>query len=140
MPDDRIAASRLHQHAGGNLAGVGAFLLPEDVLRGDANLRALGGFHGGVNIREWRSDDHVAVFYSGHQRQQRGEKRARLRLIFVHLPVAGNYPASFYGAHLLVSASTPGSLRPPRYSSEAPPPVEMCEICFATPDWCTAAT
>ena len=30
--------------------------------------------------------------------------------------------------HLLVRASTPGSLRPPRNSREAPPPVEMCEI------------
>src|SRR5579859_3845205 len=42
--------------------------------------------------------------------------------------------------YLLVSASTPGSLRPPRNSREAPPPVEMCEILLATPDWCTAAT
>src|SRR6267142_84072 len=42
--------------------------------------------------------------------------------------------------HLLVSASTPGSLRPPRNSREAPPPVEMCEILPATPDWWTAAT
>src|SRR5882724_5762366 len=31
-------------------------------------------------------------------------------------------------SHLLVRASTPGSLRPPRNSREAPPPVEMCEI------------
>src|SRR6266436_1328591 len=44
------------------------------------------------------------------------------------------------GNHLLVRASTPGSLRPPRNSSEAPPPVEMCEILPATPDWWTAAT
>src|SRR5216117_609581 len=35
--------------------------------------------------------------------------------------------------HLLVRASTPGSLRPPRNSSEAPPPVEMWEILSATP-------
>src|SRR6266478_4690631 len=44
------------------------------------------------------------------------------------------------GDHLLVRASTPGSLRPPRNSREAPPPVEMCEILSATPDWWTAAT
>src|ERR1700730_14589933 len=42
--------------------------------------------------------------------------------------------------YLLVRASTPGSSRPPRNSREAPPPVEMCEILPATPDWCTAAT
>src|SRR6266478_9969467 len=44
------------------------------------------------------------------------------------------------GTHLLVRASTPGSLRPPRNSREAPPPVEICEILSATPDWWTAAT
>src|SRR6266567_6833387 len=38
------------------------------------------------------------------------------------------------GNHLSVRASTPGSLRPPRNSREAPPPVEMCEILSATPD------
>src|ERR1700716_4044800 len=43
-------------------------------------------------------------------------------------------------AHLLVRASTPGSLRPPRNSREAPPPVEMWEILLETPDWWTAAT
>src|SRR6266566_1420723 len=42
--------------------------------------------------------------------------------------------------YLLVRASTPGSLWPPRNSSDAPPPVEMCEILLATPDGCTAAT
>src|SRR5262249_25070226 len=31
------------------------------------------------------------------------------------------------------SAATPGSVRPPRNSSEAPPPVEMCVIRSATP-------
>src|ERR1700704_7040745 len=42
--------------------------------------------------------------------------------------------------HLLVGASTRGSLRPPRNSREAPPPVEIWEILSATPDWWTAAT
>src|SRR5205823_9274054 len=43
-----------------------------------------------------------------------------------------NHPSS--ALYLLVRASTPGSLRPPRNSREAPPPVEMCEILSATPD------
>src|SRR6266851_8825931 len=38
------------------------------------------------------------------------------------------------GGHLLVRVLSPGSLRPPRNSSDAPPPVEMCEILSATPD------
>src|SRR5580658_11290415 len=44
------------------------------------------------------------------------------------------------GRHLLVRASTPGSLVPPRNSREAPPPVEMWEILLEVPDWWTAAT
>src|SRR5690242_14363449 len=35
--------------------------------------------------------------------------------------------------YLFVSAATPGSSMPARNSSEAPPPVEMCEILSATP-------
>src|SRR5260370_2971383 len=38
------------------------------------------------------------------------------------------------GDHLSVRASTPESLRPPRNSREAPPPVDMCDIVSATPD------
>ena len=38
-----------------------------------------------------------------------------------------------------VSAATPGSVCPPRNSSEAPPPVEMCVILSATPAFFTAA-
>src|SRR5258708_27580937 len=41
---------------------------------------------------------------------------------------------------LSVSASTPGSFRPSRNSSEAPPPVEMWVILLLTPAACTAAT
>ena len=37
------------------------------------------------------------------------------------------------------SAATPGSVRPPRNSSEAPPPVEMCVMRSATPAFFTAA-
>ena len=41
--------------------------------------------------------------------------------------------------YLSVSAATPGSVRPPRNSSDAPPPVEMCVIRSASPAFFTAA-
>src|SRR5205823_14465791 len=45
------------------------------------------------------------------------------------------------GNHFLsLSASTPGSFLPSKNSSDAPPPVEICVILSATPDWWTAAT
>src|SRR6202049_4819587 len=37
-----------------------------------------------------------------------------------------------------VNAATPGSSIPARNSSDAPPPVEICEILSATPALCTA--
>ena len=40
---------------------------------------------------------------------------------------------------LSVSAATPGSTWPPRNSSDAPPPVEMCVILSATPALLIAA-
>src|SRR5207237_9407678 len=54
--------------------------------------------------------------------------------------VVVNMPAIAHFYFLSVSASTPGSFLPSRNSSEAPPPVEMCEIFSATPAACTAAT
>src|ERR1700758_1921758 len=41
--------------------------------------------------------------------------------------------AAHHTHHLSVSAATPGSSIPARNSSDAPPPVEMCEILSATP-------
>src|SRR5450432_3077357 len=43
-------------------------------------------------------------------------------------------------SYLLVKASTPGSFLPSRNSSDAPPPVERCEILSAMPAAFTAAT
>src|SRR5437764_1316522 len=48
-------------------------------------------------------------------------------------PARPAYPA------LSVSAATPGSIRPPRNSSDAPPPVEICVILSATFAFFTAA-
>src|SRR4029079_1117334 len=42
------------------------------------------------------------------------------------------------GAQRSVSAATPGSTLPSRYSSEAPPPVDTCETLLATPAFFTA--
>src|SRR3954447_5834560 len=46
-------------------------------------------------------------------------------------------PCLFY---LSVSAATPGTTAPPRHSSDAPPPVEMCDTRDSTPALWMAAT
>src|SRR6185436_11323811 len=43
------------------------------------------------------------------------------------------------GCRRYLSAATPGRVRPPRNSSDAPPPVEMCVILSVTPALATAA-
>src|SRR6267143_335305 len=55
-----------------------------------------------------------------------------------NLPAQPDPPAS-PALHLSVNAATPGSVRPPRNSSDAPPPVEMCVIRSAIPAFFTAA-
>ena len=94
VADDRVAATGLHQHARGDFPGERAFLFPVNVLRGDGNVRALDGFNRGRNGGERWSDDDVAIGDAGDQRIKRREKRARVRLRFVHLPVAGNDAAT----------------------------------------------
>src|SRR5215468_7255502 len=139
MTNNRVTAARLHQHPGRNLSGERPLFFPVNILRRNPNLRSPRRFHRRRDAREWRSNHNIAIHHSRHQRVEPREKCARVRLRLIHLPVAGNHPPPFLCAHLFVKASTPGSFRPPRNSSEAPPPVEMCEILSATPALCTAA-
>src|SRR6266446_4641426 len=144
MSNDHELAPCLGKHSGGNLTGERALFLPEKILPADCDVAALYCFDGrGYRCKGRRNDD-IAVQCVRNERQERREKRSCIRLRLVHLPIPCDHSAApaaaWCGAHRLVSASTPGNLRPPRNSSEAPPPVEMCEIFPATPDWCTAAT
>src|SRR6266566_313104 len=142
VADDDVTATRFDEHAGGNFAGEGAFFFPVKILRGNRDLRAARKLGRGGEGCKRRSDDDVAVRGVRDKGCEGGEKGARVRLCLVHLPVAGDDAAANRIGHLsgalearlFVSASTPGSLRPARNSSEAPPPVEMWEILSATPD------
>src|SRR5215831_607805 len=147
MPDDHVLAARVDQHQSGNFAGKRAFALPVHVLCGNSDGRALRRFHRRGNRRKGRCDHNVAMLRARHQRPKRLKKCARVPTRFIHLPVPCDHRPPLRFAHgyapfaaAFVSASTPGSFSPARNSSDAPPPVEMCEICFATPDSSTAAT
>src|ERR1700732_5178967 len=114
------------------------------VLGGDTDRCVAGGLESCGKSREGRGDDDVAMLRGGNQGPKGLKEGACLRLRFVHLPIAGDDRAAQSNlpelACLFVSASTPGSLSPARNSSEAPPPVEMWEICLATPACSAAAT
>src|SRR2546429_3439823 len=140
MSDNHVPATRVRQHRGGNFSRKRTFFAPVQILRAHADIRSLRFLDGDVQRRiRWRNHD-LFVPRSCNQRQKRVKECRRFRQCLIHLPIPGNRNTAFSGAHRFVSASTPGSFRPPRNSSDAPPPVEICEILSATPDWCTAAT
>src|SRR5208282_806669 len=90
MPDESEAAAQLGDHARGDFAGPGAFLLPVEVLRADGDVGAARGFDGGGKGGERRSDDEVALAQVSGQVPEAGKKGAGLGLRFVHLPVGGD--------------------------------------------------
>jgi hypothetical protein len=63
-------------------------------LAGDGNAEAFGGFDGSGDRGERRSDNDVTVLCVRNEREERGEKCARVRERFVHFPVASDYAAS----------------------------------------------
>ena len=135
VPNDYVAATSLGEHGSGNLAGESAFFAPVHILGGDGHLGAHGLCDGGGNRGERGSEDNVAVLGLAHEGQKLYEKISGGREGLVHLPVPGHHRASFASGHVLsVRACTPGSVAPPKNSSDAPPPVEMWEIPPATPD------
>src|SRR5262249_13486811 len=87
-----------------------------------------------------RRDDDLDVVDVLHSAPQLFGEHDRLLNGLEHLPVAGNEGDSHRARfHTSVRAATPGSVRPARNSSDAPPPVEICVILSATPAFRTAA-
>src|SRR5437879_2882743 len=87
---------------------------------------------GAVNVEE----DHVEIVFRVPSRSTR-TKTGRSPCF----PRAGQASRlSHVVQRLSVRATTPGNCFPSRNSSDAPPPVEMCEILSATPAAFTAAT
>src|SRR5215203_6982401 len=76
--------------------------------------------------------------YLGFRPQTTGCRRRRASAGGPEPAVCSLLPAVWQPVYLSVSAATPGSTRPPRNSSEAPPPVEMCEMRSVTPALWTA--
>src|SRR5690606_36438168 len=81
-----------------------------------------------ADVGERRQDGHLDLVVV-LLRQREGDllhQRDGLEVVAVHLPVAGDERLPD-GHQLLSSTAMPGKVLPSRYSSEAPPPVEMCE-------------
>src|SRR5207244_1652394 len=99
------------------------------VLGGHADVGVPQRLGDGMHRGERRADHNLDVLHVLDEAAQLLRKEDGVVHRLVHLPVAGNERCS-HG--LSLSAATPGNVRPPRNSSDAPPPVEMCVILSAT--------
>src|SRR5664280_1452648 len=123
------------EHRCGHFAGEGPLLLDVHVLRGERDPRARERGADAVEGRERRRDDEVDLEGPWNRDESPRERRGRRRRAR-HLPVGDEETAP--GSQR--KASTPGSFSPATRSSEAPPPVDTCEIFAARPASFTAST
>src|SRR5213594_760900 len=147
VPDDDVGAAALAQHGDRDLARVGALRLPVDVLTGEADVRPRERRPHCFEGREGRRDHDLAPAHMADALGERARQRDRLGARTVHLPVAGDERrAGHRGASaqragaVSSSAASPGSSRPSRNSSDAPPPVETWVTASARPARASAAT
>src|SRR5215475_4932584 len=129
MPDDHVAAAQLGEHGAADVAGVGAAVVLREILGAVADEQpvAVDQRLDAPQIDERRQHDDLdggEVLLLEAERDLLGECD-RLEVVQVHLPVAGDERLTGQG-QLSSSTATPGRVLPSRYSSEAPPPVEMC--------------
>src|SRR6185436_18979447 len=138
VADNRVLGPGFLGHQRRDFTGERALALPVEILRGDADVRVARRFGNGVQRGERRCNRDLDLVEILHRQLQLLDEHHRLGDGLEHLPVAGD--EWYAGAHdFSASAATPGSVSPPRNSSDAPPPVEMCVILSATPALFTAA-
>ena len=90
MADNYVGTTNIAQHAGANLAGVGAFLLPIQILSANVHVRTSGIFDGDIKINVGRANSDFIPRMSGNQGQEIAEVVSCLIGILVHLPVGGH--------------------------------------------------
>src|SRR5262249_62054616 len=90
VSDDAGGAARRQQHAGADLAGVGTFFFPVNILRADGDTRVLRRRDRNMQVdKGWTHDDFIAIV-SGDEGQEVPEEVATLIRGFVHLPIGGD--------------------------------------------------
>src|SRR5439155_20624134 len=118
------------------------FRLPVNVLRPEADLRAGDLPRDRLEGREGRGDRYLAAGHAPDRLGERPGERHGLVPRPVHLPVAGDQRRAIHVSGSVAgssSARTPGSSRPSRNSSDAPPPVETCVTEASAPACASAA-
>jgi hypothetical protein len=90
MSNDGVSDADGLQDERRSFTGECAFVGPVNVLGSDGDIRTFGGFDGGVQIDEGRTDDDLVAVVIGDQGKKGVEEVASLVGSFVHLPVAGD--------------------------------------------------
>src|SRR5581483_6275917 len=130
VPHDHVCAAELGQHRSGDLPGVRAGVVRRYVLRAVPDLQLVAAdqrLHAAQRgERRQHGDLGERVVLVGQRERELLHERDGLEVVLVHLPVAGHQRQPLAPlAHSASSAVSPGSVLPSRYSSDAPPPVEM---------------
>src|SRR5688572_1029641 len=165
VSDDHILGAGLADHRRADLSGECALALPVGVLRRNHDVAVAGRLRSGVQRGERRREHDLDVGDVLHQAAELFDVLHGLVDRLVHLPVSRDewsahaqsckmrnskckrFKMPVCVLHLAFcifdyawgSTATPGSVRPPRNSSDAPPPVEMCVMRSVTPAFFTAA-
>src|SRR5262245_3391279 len=121
MPDDHIGAAGLFEQRRADFAGPGAFVLPEAILRRDANVGPLEPLRHRRNRSEHGCDGNLGVANGPELIAQLGHEGDCFGDRLLQLPIATD---EWNASHYSSSTAMPGSFFPSRNSSEAPPPVE----------------
>src|SRR5579884_440107 len=129
VPDHDVRAAELGQHGRGDLSGVRARGVLRDVLRAVLDLQLVAvdqGLHRAqVGERGEHRDLDRGVVLVGQGEGELLDVRDGLEVVEVHLPVARHQRGARVGHAQPSRTVIPGNALPSRYSSDAPPPVEM---------------
>ena len=90
VADDHVLRAGIDEHPRGDLARIGALLLPVGVLGARLDLRTLARLDGGGDVDRRRAADDVDVGVRLGRLRDRLHERRRLGRLDVHLPVSGN--------------------------------------------------
>ena len=104
MTDNHILAAGIHQHIGGNLAGVSAGSLGVAVLSADAHPGLTHGADGSGDAHSGHAQGNIAPTALGHDGLQLGHELLGLGGGLVHLPVAGDDSFAVFSVHLKFSS------------------------------------
>src|SRR4051794_19121411 len=141
VSDDDVRAGHRGEHGPADVAGVRAGVVRREVLGAVADRQLVAGDErlNAAQRGERRQHDRFGPVEDllRHREDDLLHQPDGLEVGQVHLPVAGDQPTA---RHQPSRTVRPGSCRPSRYSSDAPPPVLMCwNADSSSPSWRTAA-